>query len=336
MALRRQLTDLIRGGLRDVAGPEFIEGDFDHLAPALANLCKRQLETSHGEVDPDLVRTAVVASRFGHRTEDSDRIRDLQGCFDADPALRRAAFRAELEFVVDVAPDTPEWLRSHYASTGESLLRTITDADRAWLTEELKGSRHLDHRIAALRCLLALCTLPEGGDGLLSQLRRMVDREPRLVETIEAAAPSPEAKEAAKQRDVEQKRRDMERRTAQDERRAAWSAWRLRVTREPAGAFSDARKLDTLDKLHSWLMQRHRYERLAVWDKPALAETFSGALAELAEREFRDLWRQTPPALLEPSGPGHSHQWAFLGLQAESATPGWAEDLTPFGGPNRS
>ena len=326
VALRCQLTDLIRRGLRKAVGPEFIEGDFDHLAPALAILCKRQLETSRGKVDPDLVRAAVVASRFGHGSLDSDRIHDLRGCFDTDPSLRRAAFRAELEFVDDVDPDTPERLRSRHAANGESLLRTITDADRAWLTEELKSSHPLNHRIAALQCLLALCALPEGGDDLLPELRRMVGHEPRLLQTIEAAAPSPEADEAAKQRDAKREQRDVERRKALEERRAVWSAWQLRAARDPAGAFSDARKLDTLDKLHRWLMQRHRYERYAVWDKPALAETFSDALAELAEREFRDLWRGTPPAPLEP---GRSRQWAFLGLQAESAVPRWAEELTP-------
>ena len=327
VALRRQLAELIRRDLREVSGPDFIKGHCDHLAPALAILCKRQLEISRGEVDPDLVRAAIVASRFGHGSLDSDRILDLRDCFDADPSLRRAAFRAELEFVDAVAPDTREWLRSHYASNSVSLLGTITLADRAWMTDELISSRPLNHRIAVLHCLLALAALDEGRDDFFPELRRLVHPEPRLLEIVGAAAPSPYKDEAIEQRKAEQEQRDLERHAAQEERLAAWSAWHRRVCRDPASAFSDARKLDTLDKLREWLMTRHPHERFAVWDKSALAEGFNSALADRAEHEFRALWRTTPPH--QPGNSPVLREWAFLGLQAESADPRWTESLTP-------
>ena len=63
--LRNGLADLVRSGRFPETGLYDLLGRFDHLVPALATLCGRQLVEQHGRPDAALVSASVIANRFG-------------------------------------------------------------------------------------------------------------------------------------------------------------------------------------------------------------------------------------------------------------------------------
>jgi hypothetical protein len=83
-----------------------LQSRFDHIAPALARLCDRQLEVMASMHTPDdrLIWSSVVASRFGRdKAEAADLIQGLRRHFKSRPILRETALWNELKFTADVA-----------------------------------------------------------------------------------------------------------------------------------------------------------------------------------------------------------------------------------------
>jgi hypothetical protein len=151
LELRSGLADLLWRGRHERLEWHRPEGRFDHVAPALAVLCARQLPDPRAHHDPGLIRASALANRFGRHRSDPAEIRGrLRRCFGQDPILREAAFWGEVSLMDEAAPTDDDWHRFYHAQH-DSLFGSLAQADRGWLETALADRADPRRRGVALQ-----------------------------------------------------------------------------------------------------------------------------------------------------------------------------------------
>ena len=336
IALRDKMADLIWRGRSQTVDPYRIPSEFDHLAPALAILCHRQLSATAAKPHADLIRASVIASRFGDGgTDESDPVPKLRGYFNVNATQRTDAFWAELAFMDEVSPSDDDRLRLHYAEE-EGLAGQLTEADRPWLEAALANERRSERHPVALHAWIDGWYRRGRVATELDAIRANLKEYALLVRILEqrTTPAEPDKKFERMERDHERRKRDRACRKAQC--LEDWKTWRNELLADPEDAFSVGKRQRTVFNLYQWFRTtgqiRNRYD---IWDKDALTQAFGRDFADRAENAFRMLWRATPPVLwsARPVDEKNSirYEWihGLMGVSAEAATPGWATSLSP-------
>jgi len=335
MELRDKMAELIWSGR--TAEHEFysLRSRFDHLAPALAMLCERQLAVVIGTADAGLIRACVIASRFATAQSGSvEQCDKIRARLREHGSLREAVFKTEVALMDEAVPTKDDWHRLYNAQY-DSLIGRLTEADRPWLEAMLPVESGVNWRPVALHALLQLWkqrgSVPEEVD-----IMRTVLREDPTLERILTERTTPPRQDAEAERVEQEHRRwqcEYEDREAQ--RLQGWDKWRKELVSHSDQAF-DAEKLqDTLANLYAWLdasqPSRNSYN---VWSRELLKQAFGDEVARRASDAFKGHWRSNPPILWSARSPEERNRTPFAwlyglcGLFAECATPGWETHLT--------
>ena len=336
--LRDRMADLIRRGREQTHDPCFVRSEFDHLAPALAMLCHRQLSATTEKPPADLIRASVIASRFGESTADErDSVRKLRAHFSANAALRADAFWAELAFMDDVSPSDDDWRRLRQAGH-EGLAGFLTEADRPWIEAALADERRPERRTVALHAWIDDWIRRGRVATELDAIRANLKEDAPLVRILERHTAPPEPNEELERMEREHERRKRGQACREAQRRENWKRWRDELLADPDDAFSEGKRQATVSNLYSWLgasaQNRNRFNR---WNKNALAQAFGQDIAGRAEKAFRALWRAAPPVLWSArpiDERGNIRDDWISGLtgvstETEAETPGWTASLSP-------
>lgn len=335
IALRDGLSDLIWRGRN--AEQEFyrISGRFDHLAPALAILCARQITLSPAAADNCLIRASVVASRFGDDESGArEAIGSLRGLVQGRPFLREKSFWAELAFMDEIIPSKDDWYRLYHAEH-HSLVGGLTEADRAWLETALADTEQPDRRPVALHALVQLWRQRGRQPDELEELRDAASDSPALQSTLADRTKPPEPNRELERMERENHRRKAVQEGRERKRLEDWMQWRAELLADPAVAFEEDRRMVTISNLYKWLntldQSRHRYD---VWNREALTSAFGAEVAQRAADAFQALWRANPPVLWSTKAPEDRNSTSYVsvyglsGLSAEASSVGWATRLT--------
>ena len=331
VALRDQLTALIWEGRAETQEFYDIRGRFNHLAPALATLCERQLSAVPGQHDAALIRCCVIASRFcGDDWSAREPIGKLRQHFKVNPAGRSDAFWAELAFMDELVPAEDDWYRLHYAER-HSLLGSLTERDRPWLLEGLADEGRPERRAVALLACIELWRMRGRVDSELGDVRARLRGDKELVRLFDEHTAPPKRSASIERMEIHQELQQSREVKCLEQRKA----WCSRLISDPADAFSPEKRAATVRALYSWLSQRKRGSNSCnVWDKDALTQAFGREVADRAEAVFRTLWRKATPLLwsARPSTARNTVPWewmyGFVGLSAEATTAGWADSLS--------
>lgn len=335
VSLRDHMADLIWRGREQPGNIYHLHSEFGHLTLALTMLCNRQLDQGSDTADTDLIRACVIASRFPSDAWDRNLVDTLKAHFRTNTTLRSVAFWAELDFVDDIAPTQDDRSRLFRAESN-GLTGRLTEADRPWLETALADESRPE------RCAVALCALvrfwQQRGEvaAELDTLRATLHGDARLNQLlIELTAP-PERDERVEREEREHQCDQRIQARREEQRLENWRQWRTDLLANPAAAFSVENQETAISNLYSCLeaFQQGR-NRLNIWDKDALVQTFSSDIAARAEETLRAWWRAHPPTLWSAQpAPGRGHipsTWIYglLGVSAEALTPGWTSSLSP-------
>ena len=338
IALRDGMANLIWRGSKPAQERFHICGKYDHLVPALATLCERQLSETLDGTDDDLIRACVIAFRFSNGEAGRRETGTLKAHFDVNTAMRRAAFWADLAIMDAAAPAKDDWQR-FCCTAFDGLLGNLTQADRTWLEPVLADESRPDRRAVALYALIKFWH--EGGR-IVSELDaiRMRLKENAVLDRIltERTAPPEKGENRVTTESIERKQQRRQRIVdlREELRLENWTKWRDELLIDPVDAFSEEKRTRTLSNVHSWLaansQERNRYN---IWEKGALEQAFGPDIAGRAADAFRALWRTTRPRLwfAQPAKERNStpDSWIFglLGISVEAERPGWAAALSP-------
>lgn len=339
--LRNELADLVRGGRLAGSGLRDLRSSFGYLSSALATLCGRQWTAGRGRLDPALVGSSVIASRFGgfggsdFTASRRESVEALRTRMAAEPQLRRDVFWAELAFVDEMEQPEDDWWRFHNVLEGSIADSLLSERDRPWLLNDLAGEHGAWRRPIALQGLIYLWVQNERRPADLEAMRANVegDRElGRVLEALTAPRKPDEGLEEARRQDRECGRAA----AAREERRLEdWKEWRKELIYDPEKAFSATKRVGTVSNIYRFLACQGRTTRYNVWDKGALVEAFGPNVAEFAEEAYRNQWRTTRPRAWSARSPDTRNQvpetWilGLAGVSAEAATPGWSARLSP-------
>ena len=342
ISLRDKMADLIWRGRAQTHVPYRIQSEFDHLAPALAMLCDRQLSVKAEKPHADLIRASVIASRFGgRRVGGREPARKLRAHFNVNVAWREDALWAELAFMDEVSPSDDGRRRLRHAQH-EGLAGHLTEADRHWIEAALVDQRRPERRTVALHAWIDAWIRRGRVATELDAIRASLKGH-RLFGQIlnERTAPSePDVELEKMEREHQCWERVQARREAQHlENR---KKWRDALLADPDAAFSPEERQTTVANLYSWLSAHSQLgdneqvrNRCNKWDKDALTQAFGRDIADRAEKAFRALWRAAPPMLwsARPIDEKRSIRYDWIhgltGVSAEAATPGWTASLSP-------
>ena len=335
VALRDEMTGLVWRGRSQTSESWHIHGRFDHLAPALAILCDRQMTEAPDASDPDLIRACVIAARFGgDELNGREPVGKLRAHIAGNARCRSHAFWAELAIMDAVAPADDERIRFHYALE-EGLVDSLTEDDRPWLEAALADDSRPERRAAALLALVDGWYRRGRTASELDAIRADLKGDTTLGRILEDITAPPQRNEAIERMKRDNRRRRRARDHEERRRLEDWKQWRDGLLADPAGAFSVEGLKETLDNLFSWLRAAKGWDRFNIWDKNALTQVFSADIADRAETAIRSLWRTTTPTLWSgrPASERNtiSDDWT-LGLwsiSAEASTPDWTISLSP-------
>ena len=333
IALRDKMADLIRRGRTLTHDPYCIQSEFDHLAPALAILCGRQLSAAGEQPHADLIRASVIASRFGgSETSGHEPICKLRAHFNEDAALRNDAFWAELAFMDQISPSDDDRRRFRRAEH-EGLTGYLAEADRSWLEAALADERRPERRAVALHAWIDGWIRRGRVATEIDAIRSGLKKDTLLGWILEesTAPPEPNEEDERMEREHQRWKRAQVRREAQ--RLENWKKWRDDLLANPDDAFSAGKRQATVSCLYSWLNEQCRthFDR---WDKYALVQAFDRDIADRAEKALRALWRTTPPVIWSARPIDEKRfidaDWirGLTVVSAEAATPGWTAYLS--------
>ena len=339
IALREKMADLIFLTREEQPEPYRARSKFSYLAPALAVLCERQLSELAGEPAPSLIDACVIASRFGAGETDPDNsVGKLRERFETEMSMRSMAFWAEQRFMDELAP-TGDDTKRFYRTAHESLVGSLTEADRPWLETEIADGSRPERRPVALHVLIRLWLRRGRICSELDELRAFVEDDTVLLQSLsDQTTPPPEDEE--RQRKIAESEREhqcwkRDNAAREETRLGEWRKWRKWVIANLDEAFSAQKMSGTLSTIHLWLREyKQDHGHYNNWDKEALEQAFGPAVAEHAEEAFRAFWRNKPPMLwsTRPAGEKNStpHDWikGLVGVSAEASHSGWAKDVT--------
>ena len=330
------MADLIWRGRKQNQGYYDIESKFDHIAPALAILCDRQLSKLLTNPDVELIWSCIIASRFcAGKTAIYEPITKLKSHFDRNPTLRSDAFWAELKFMDLVMPIANNWHRCHllqeYGITGR-----LTEFDRSWLESALADENRGERRAIALHALINIWH-HRGQDGTeLDSLRSLIIGDSNLKLIFEERTRPQEPDEQTKKIQLKAQQQKNENNEREAERLKGWRKWRDELLANHADAFSVDKQKHTISNIYSWLCAfKQVNSRYNIWDKNALIQAFNSDIADFAEIVFRSIWRTKKPKLWsECPADGKNnmtYDWIYglNGVSSEAKTPDWTASLSP-------
>ena len=335
VSLRDQLADLIWRGRGQAQEFYDIHGSFDHLAPALAVLCERQLSTAPSRQNGQLIRSCVIASRFGSENfSGREPVGKLRKHLKVNGTRRRAAFWAELAFMDEVVTAEDDWHRYYHAKHG-GLVGCLTEDDQPWLLEALADEGRPERRAVALHALIEGWHERGRVRSELDAIRANLKGNEKLVRTLEERTarrrPSKKVKEFQRKHDRHERARNRkEARRVED-----WKKWRHELLADPADAFSPEKRRGAMASIYSWLEAYKRGSNsLNIWDKDALTQAFGEDVANRAELAFQAYWRTTSSEL-SAARPAYARNnltrqllHGFLGVSVESMRPGWTDAMS--------
>ena len=337
VSLRDRLADLIWRGRDTSQGPYGVCSRFDHLAPALAKLCERELAAATDSPSAELIHACVIARRFGDNVTDvEESITMLQAHFKADTVQRQTAFWADLAFFDEVVPDAREW-RRFYHTMHDGLVEFLTRADRSWLLDALADERCPKRRAIALYALLWLRRQGDETEADLDDIRDRLKGEAALMAILAEHLAPPTPEQEAEQAEHERwcRERDEERAGEETQRRHCEEQLNCYLQTRAEEAFSSDNLKQTMLKLYRWFRERsHSLRPLETWDRDALNETFGAETAGRAEDALGMFWRAFPPTPWSAKSADERnivHWHTTLGLVAvkvEASSPGWTASLT--------
>ena len=342
-ALSEESVDL-RNGLADLVwrkrqGTQIydLHSSVHHVIPALSVLCMKHLDATPNNLDGELVRACVIASRFGKHTLGGDvmEVEKLKSAFPLQSKAREDAFWMELQILDEVSAEANEWERLHYMQSG--LIGHLLKDDRPWLEKALSHGSHSRRRRIALHALLDLWRQAGRPQSKLSPIRECLEDDEALVQTLEREIAPLEESDALIRMKRDTRNHCAEAQHREEQRVTEWCTWRDNVRSDPDGAFSSERVNRTRHKLYNWLLgdvSQIISTSRRVWNRGALAHAFGEKVADLAECAFRDFWRRTKP--LPPSQrpfgerntPPGSWVMGLNGIYAEASRDGWTDSLS--------
>ncbi len=337
-SLRDGMANLIWKGYDRRSGLYSFSSKFDHLSPALAKLCVRQLAECGNACPAELIRASVIASRFSDETTSSrNPVNALREHYGTAYALRSEGFWAELAFMDDAIHTADDWVRFCNVNH-DGLIGHLIRSDRKWLGDALADKNRPGRRGVALHALISLRWQGNQDQSELEDIRARIDGDSGLAETLErlTAPPTPEKEaEAAKQ-----EAKNQERQNRREDEKAQWqkaeAALRSELVMKEPDAFSPAKRASTLLRLYQWLREKNEsHGPLRNWDRDALADAFGADVADRAGEALKAYWRAVPPVLWSQK-PGHKRNlthWqtllGLLGVSTEASSEDWPASLSP-------
>ncbi|HEX4966376.1 MAG TPA: hypothetical protein VF173_36545 [Thermoanaerobaculia bacterium] len=336
--LREKLTNLIWEARHRNLEWYRLQSRFDHIAPALALLCDRQLEATASLHAPDerLIWSSVVANRFGRdKTEASDLIQGLRRRFKSRPALRKAAFWNELKLTIE-ATQTEDSFDQYHRSMHYGLLDQPAPSDRSWLLKALQDSQVREDRLAALHALISLWIWEGKKASSFDEVMDAVRDDEGLIAILRQRSTPSESDLKLEEWQREERQRKLEREERERQRIENWIRWKQEFLADPDAAFSTENQWTTINHIYMWLERRQRRaNRYTVWDEAALRSVLGPDIAARSAKSFCAIWRQYPPTPRShrPADEQDStlRVWThegLAGLAAESSTPDWAARLS--------
>jgi len=334
--LRDALADLVWRGREERQQWYRLKGRFDHVAPALARLCDRQLEAKPqaSVSDPALIWACVVASRFGDDEKGLDElVKNLKRNFQSNSALREDAFWNELKLTSEAAPAEHAKERCFHAEE-RSLVGWLTADDRPWLLEALRNSRDKDLRLVALHALVRLWNSSGREETELGELSTAVQDDVALTAVLRQENTPPEPNREYEKWQRRERREKLVRSRRERHRLDKWLSWKKELLANPAAAFTAEELSTTIRNLYHWLEAKHG-SHYNVWDMDALREAFGDDITARAAKAFQATWRVHPPPTLWSQRTAEDRNrelqvWleGLTGLAAEALNTGWATHLT--------
>ena len=309
---------------------------FDHLVPALATLCERQVSENSGAPDACLIRACMVASKFGQAAGnfvDEKSTKRLRKAFQNSPALRASAFWAELDFSYEIK-DKPSG-RRYYHEPHDSLIGDLQPADRLWLMESLTDTNLPDRRVVALHTLLDLWPWRGDGEAELASIRKQLDGDTDLCRILDERTAPPK-----KPREPEWLREDRARKALRDreekDRLHEWEAWRSELISSPDEYFAEDLRMQTIYNIFGWLREATGLTvSYRVWNRKLLTDAFNSNIAARIEKALGEHWRATTPTTwaTQPESAKNTTPYdailGLVGVSAEAENPGWTAALSP-------
>ena len=341
-ALSEKSVDL-RNGLADLVwrkrqGTQIydLHSSVHHVIPALSVLCMKHLDATPNNLDGELVRACVIASRFGKHTLGGDvmEVEKLKSAFPLQSKVREDAFWMELQILDEVSAEANEWERLHHMQSG--LIGHLLEDDRPWLEKALSHGSHSRRRRIALHALLDLWRQAGRPESKLSPIRECLEDDEALVQTLEREIAPLEESDATIRMKREARDRPAEAQHREEQRVTKWRTWRNNVRSDPDSAFSSERVDQTLRNFYEWLghVSQNWITSFRVWDRGALAHAFGEEVSDLAEGAFRDFWRQMKPLppSQRPVGERNTTRNGWVmglnGIYAEASRDGWTDSLS--------
>jgi hypothetical protein len=335
--LCQDLADIIWRGRYPGQEWHRLKGRYNHLAPALARLCSRQLEElSASPPEKALIWACVVANRFGdHELGSGESTGKLKKHFAAGSSLREAAFWSEVKLLSEAAPSKDakdQYFRAEY----RSIIEQLTVDDWNWLLDALLHSKS-EHCLVAFHALAALWIRSDREAGKLNELLTAVQEDvglTKLLLEVSTAEPSPDERRWRRN----ERRQRLVREGRERQRRESWLRWKDRLVAAPKAAFTAGEVAATTRYLYHWLSAYKgsgASTSFNAWDVNALRSAFGEEVTARAADAFQAVWRAHTPTLWSqrPAQERNSGFWVWheglTGLAAEAATPGWATRLGP-------
>ena len=336
VSLRDQLADLIWRGRGQEQEFYHIHGRYDHLAPALAVLCERQLSAAQNRQDAELIRSCAIASRFcGEDFNGRGPVGKLRKHLNLHGTRRADAFWAELAFMDEVVTAEDDWHRYYHAKHG-GLVGCLTEDDGPWLSQALADEGCPERRTVALHALIEGWHERGRVRSELDAIRANLKGDEKLGRTLEerTARRRPSKKIKEFQRKHDRYERTWNRKEAR--RLEDWKKWRHELLADPADAFSPEKRMGAMANIYSWLQAyKQGSNSLNIWDKDALTQAFGEDVANRAELAFQAYW-PTTSSELSATRPASARKnmtrqqlHGFLGVSAESMRYGWTNALSP-------
>lgn len=334
--LREELARLIW----DHRDPEIywihLHSRFGYLAPALAVLCLRQLEsTVSSSTRANILRCAVIAIRFGeHEIGVEKDLKKLRGLISQGEVYRPLTFWQELALLNLIAPGLSDLERCFSIANSASSVEP-SETDHPWLMRALANTSDQARRGVALAVLVQLWQASGRPEQQFATISEVIADSPELLDRLTEYSAPPQPHPVRRRLERRNRRLQCLKEARERERLRKWEKWRADLCAGPETAFSGDRSFTNIANLHSWLGDRAgSISGPGVWSEPAIRDVFGALVARAACRAFMSLWREGPPLLwsqrVEAERNSILYVWLYglTGLYAEAQVPGWSTNLS--------